>query len=125
MPARAWAIAAPVVGAGWGSRGSRSSNAGSAAALEASFRMMDAYWQVACHAAIPVAHCEHADAIASRAQFADYNVSTPYGLICAPDTQSFTVDADLLASELDTHRRYLLRVAQLQLRDADLAEDVV
>jgi len=35
------------------------------------------------------------------------------------------VDADLLAAELDTHRRYLLRVAQLQLRDADLAEDVV
>ena len=35
------------------------------------------------------------------------------------------MDADLLASELDTHRRYLLRVAQLQLRDADLAEDVV
>ena len=29
------------------------------------------------------------------------------------------------ATELDTHRRYLLRVAQLQLRDPDLAEDVV
>ena len=37
----------------------------------------------------------------------------------------FHVDADLFATELDTHRRYLLRVAQLQLRDADLAEDVV
>lgn len=35
------------------------------------------------------------------------------------------VDADRLANELDTHRRYLLRVAQLQLRDRDLAEDVV
>ena len=35
------------------------------------------------------------------------------------------MDADLLAAELDTHRLYLLRVAQLQLRDADLAEDVV
>lgn len=34
------------------------------------------------------------------------------------DPQSFT-------AELDTHRRYLLRVAQLQLRDPDLAEDVV
>jgi RNA polymerase sigma-70 factor (ECF subfamily) len=29
------------------------------------------------------------------------------------------------AAELDKHRGYLLRVAQLQLRDADLAEDVV
>src|SRR5205809_2773082 len=28
-------------------------------------------------------------------------------------------------TELETHRRYLLRVAQLQLRDPDLAEDVV
>ena len=27
--------------------------------------------------------------------------------------------------ELERHRRYLLRVAQLQLRDADAAEDVV
>ncbi len=29
------------------------------------------------------------------------------------------------AAELDSHRGYLLRVAQLQLRDPDLAEDVV
>ncbi len=29
------------------------------------------------------------------------------------------------AADLETHRRYLLRVAQLQLRDPDLAEDVV
>jgi RNA polymerase sigma-70 factor (ECF subfamily) len=29
------------------------------------------------------------------------------------------------AAQLDSHRGYLLRVAQLQLRDADLAEDVV
>ncbi len=29
------------------------------------------------------------------------------------------------AAELDAHRGYLLRVAQLQLRDPDLAEDVV
>ena len=35
------------------------------------------------------------------------------------------VDADPFAIELDTHRRYLLRVARLQLRDGDLAEDVV
>jgi RNA polymerase sigma-70 factor (ECF subfamily) len=35
------------------------------------------------------------------------------------------MDADPLVAELDTHRRYLLRVAQLQLRDTDLAEDVV
>jgi RNA polymerase sigma-70 factor, ECF subfamily len=35
------------------------------------------------------------------------------------------VDAKIFTAELDTHRRYLLRVAQLQLRDADLAEDVV
>jgi RNA polymerase sigma-70 factor (ECF subfamily) len=35
------------------------------------------------------------------------------------------MDATAFVSELDTHRRYLLRVAQLQLRDGDLAEDVV
>ena len=35
------------------------------------------------------------------------------------------LDADPFAIELDTHRRYLLRVARLQLRDRDLAEDVV
>jgi RNA polymerase sigma-70 factor (ECF subfamily) len=35
------------------------------------------------------------------------------------------MDAARFAAELDTHRRYLLRVAQLQLRDTDLAEDVV
>ena len=35
------------------------------------------------------------------------------------------MDADPFAAELDSHRRYLLRVAQLQLRDPDLAEDVV
>jgi RNA polymerase sigma-70 factor (ECF subfamily) len=35
------------------------------------------------------------------------------------------VDATAFVTELDTHRRYLLRVAQLQLRDGDLAEDVV
>jgi len=35
------------------------------------------------------------------------------------------VDADPFAAEIDTHRRYLLRIARLQLRDADLAEDVV
>jgi RNA polymerase sigma-70 factor (ECF subfamily) len=35
------------------------------------------------------------------------------------------VDASLLTAELDRHRRYLLRVAELQLRDSDLAEDVV
>src|SRR5438105_12554537 len=35
------------------------------------------------------------------------------------------MDAAAFTAELDVHRRYLLRVAQLQLRDADLAEDVV
>jgi RNA polymerase sigma-70 factor (ECF subfamily) len=35
------------------------------------------------------------------------------------------VNSPQFATELDTHRRYLLRVAQLQLRDSDLAEDVV
>ena len=35
------------------------------------------------------------------------------------------MDASVFTAELETHRRYLLRVAQLQLRDADLAEDVV
>ena len=35
------------------------------------------------------------------------------------------MDAAAFVAELDTHRRYLLRVAQLQLRDGDLAEDVV
>src|SRR5689334_22192074 len=35
------------------------------------------------------------------------------------------MDSDHFARELDSHRRYLLRVAQLQLRDPDLAEDVV
>ena len=35
------------------------------------------------------------------------------------------MDATAFIAELDTHRRYLLRVAQLQLRDSDLAEDVV
>jgi RNA polymerase sigma-70 factor (ECF subfamily) len=36
-----------------------------------------------------------------------------------------SLDAALFTAELDRHRRYLLRVAQLQLRDADAAEDVV
>lgn len=35
------------------------------------------------------------------------------------------MDAALLTAELDRHRRYLLRVAELQLRDSELAEDVV
>jgi RNA polymerase sigma-70 factor (ECF subfamily) len=35
------------------------------------------------------------------------------------------LDAAAFVSELDSHRRYLLRVARLQLRDPDLAEDVV
>src|SRR5213080_995873 len=35
------------------------------------------------------------------------------------------MDNATFTAELDTHRRYLLRVAQLQLRDVDLAEDVV
>ena len=35
------------------------------------------------------------------------------------------MDVALFTIELDRHRRYLIRIAQLQLRDADLAEDVV
>lgn len=35
------------------------------------------------------------------------------------------MDAALFTIEVDRHRRYLIRIAQLQLRDADLAEDVV
>ena len=35
------------------------------------------------------------------------------------------MDATRFATEIETHRRYLMRVAQLQLRDGDLAEDVV
>jgi len=35
------------------------------------------------------------------------------------------MDATQFVNELDGHRRYLLRVAELQLRDPDLAEDVV
>jgi RNA polymerase sigma-70 factor, ECF subfamily len=35
------------------------------------------------------------------------------------------LDATLFDVELDRHRRYLVRIAHLQLRDADLAEDVV
>ena len=35
------------------------------------------------------------------------------------------MDAARFAAEIETHRRYLMRVAQLQLRDGDLAQDVV
>jgi RNA polymerase sigma-70 factor (ECF subfamily) len=35
------------------------------------------------------------------------------------------LDAAAFVTEIDSHRRYLLRVARLQLRDPDLAEDVV
>src|SRR6188472_4157167 len=35
------------------------------------------------------------------------------------------LDAAAFVTELDSHRRYLLRVARVQLRDPDLAEDVV
>ena len=35
------------------------------------------------------------------------------------------MDANRFAAEIETHRRYLMRVAQLQLRDGDLAQDVV
>jgi RNA polymerase sigma-70 factor (ECF subfamily) len=35
------------------------------------------------------------------------------------------LDSDPFAADIETHRRYLLRVARLQLRDSDLAEDVV
>ena len=35
------------------------------------------------------------------------------------------MDASEFAAEIETHRRYLMRVAQLQLRDRDAAQDVV
>jgi RNA polymerase sigma factor (sigma-70 family) len=35
------------------------------------------------------------------------------------------MDASEFAAEIETHRRYLMRVAQLQLRDRDVAQDVV
>lgn len=35
------------------------------------------------------------------------------------------MDATDFAAQLETHRRYLMRVAQLQLRDPSLSEDVV
>jgi RNA polymerase sigma-70 factor (ECF subfamily) len=35
------------------------------------------------------------------------------------------MDAATFATQIETHRRYLMRVAQLQLRDGDLAQDVV
>ena len=35
------------------------------------------------------------------------------------------MDSARFASEIEEHRRYLMRVAQLQLRDSDLAQDVV
>ena len=35
------------------------------------------------------------------------------------------MNADAFAVEIEAHRRYLMRVAQLQLRDGDLAQDVV
>jgi RNA polymerase sigma-70 factor (ECF subfamily) len=35
------------------------------------------------------------------------------------------MNADAFAAEIEAHRRYLMRVAQLQLRDSDLAQDVV
>ena len=35
------------------------------------------------------------------------------------------MNADAFAAEIEAHRRYLMRVAQLQLRDGDLAQDVV
>ncbi|CAG1009623.1 RNA polymerase sigma factor YlaC [Burkholderiales bacterium] len=35
------------------------------------------------------------------------------------------MDATAFATEIESHRRYLMRVAQLQLRDGDLAQDVV
>jgi RNA polymerase sigma-70 factor (ECF subfamily) len=41
------------------------------------------------------------------------------------ETPLAIVDADAFAAEIDGHRRYLLRVARLSLRDGDLAEDVV
>ena len=35
------------------------------------------------------------------------------------------MDASTFAAEIETHRRYLMRVAQLQLREREVAEDVV
>jgi RNA polymerase sigma-70 factor, ECF subfamily len=42
-----------------------------------------------------------------------------------PASPPIAMDATQFVAELDGHRRYLLRIAELQLRDIDLAEDVV
>jgi RNA polymerase sigma-70 factor, ECF subfamily len=46
-------------------------------------------------------------------------------LISPASIDGGVLDAAPLTAELDRHRRYLLRVAELQLRDRHLAEDVV
>lgn len=46
-----------------------------------------------------------------------YDVATPRSRLAMPDSD--------FASRCNTHRGYLLRVAVLQLRDNDLAEDIV
>jgi RNA polymerase sigma-70 factor, ECF subfamily len=90
--------------------------------------MMHEHWQVACHAAVVGAVCVpgktrlHARADTTACGLQPVRAFCPNMRATRP---RFAVDADPLAAELDTHRRYLLRVAQLQLRDADLAEDVV
>lgn len=41
------------------------------------------------------------------------------------DTSILPLDPSALPAEIESHRRYLMRVAQFQLRDRDLAQDVV
>ena len=48
-----------------------------------------------------------------------------YHLTAPPRLPSRLMDAATFAAEIETHRRYLMRIAQLQLRDGDLAQDVV
>ena len=45
--------------------------------------------------------------------------------ICPPPGPQAPMDASTFAAEIETHRRYLMRVAQLQLREREVAEDVV
>ena len=49
----------------------------------------------------------------------------PHAFLDSELVDSDPVDSDPFAAELESHRRYLTRVAQLQLRDRDAAEDVV
>jgi RNA polymerase sigma-70 factor (ECF subfamily) len=63
---------------------------------------------------------------APRGQVDGYKGRRGFGLIFAFfDCLQASLDIANFSVELERHRRYLLRVAQLQLRDTDAAEDAV